>query len=239
MRLSWDAPRTQVGTWGHGFGAGDWVLGEAGPWRRVPATLGAMESVSDGHNGLLLVISGPSGVGKTTITHAVVKAFEDSVFSVSVTTRPKTDADTEGVDYRFVNNAEFERMVDAGELLEHAQVFDKRYGTPRDTVARAMADGKMLILEIDVRGALQVKEKMPDMFGLFVLPPSEEMLLERLRARGREGEDVIQRRFSEAKREISEAKNCAVYDQFIVNDDLDKAVEEAVGVVKARRELRA
>lgn len=203
------------------------------------ATLGAMGSDSDRQNGLLLVISGPSGVGKTTITHAVVKAFEDSVFSVSVTTRPKTDADTEGVDYRFVNDAEFERMVDAGELLEHAQVFDKRYGTPRDAVARAMADGKMLILEIDVRGALQVKEKMPDMFGLFVLPPSEEMLLERLRARGREGEDVIQRRFSEAKREISEAKNCAVYDQFIVNDDLDKAVEEAVGVVRARRELRA
>lgn len=186
--------------------------------------------------GLLLVISGPSGVGKTTITHEVVDAFEDSVFSVSVTTRPKTDADTEGEDYRFVDDAEFERMVDAGELLEHAHVFDWRYGTPRDMVKKSLADGKLLILEIDVLGAQQVKKMMPDIFGIFVLPPSEDVLLERLRKRGREGEDVIQRRFAEAKREIAEAKSCGVYDRFIVNDDLEKALEEAVGAVSERYE---
>lgn len=187
--------------------------------------------------GLLLIISGPSGVGKTTITHQVERAFagddRGAVFSVSATTRPKTAADREGIDYHFVSDAEFDRMIAAGEFLEWAGVFGKRYGTLRKWVADRQAEGRLVILEIDVQGAINVKRAMPEAFSLFVLPPSEAVLLERLRARKREDEAAIQRRFAEAKREIETAKSCGAYDRFIVNDVLEKAVEEAVAIVRA------
>ncbi len=186
-------------------------------------------------SGLLLVISGPSGAGKTTIAREVEKAFDDAVFSVSVTTRAQATKDREGVDYRFLDEAEFDRMVDDGELLEWAGVFEKRYGTPRGPVEDTLARGGLMILEIDVRGAKQVKEKMPGMFGVFVLPPSPEDLLLRLRSRQREGEDKIQKRFGEAQREIAEAQNCGVYDAFVVNDELGRAVAETVGMVREHR----
>ncbi len=186
-------------------------------------------------SGLLLVISGPSGAGKTTIAREVEKAFEDAVFSVSVTTRARTVKDREGVDYRFVSEDEFDRMVGEGELLEWAGVFERRYGTPRGPVEDALARGKLVILEIDVRGAGQVKEKMAGMYGVFVLPPSEEELLRRLRDRQREDEQTIQKRFREATREIEEAKAGGVYDAFVVNDDLERAVAETVGLVRLRR----
>lgn len=200
--------------------------GYAGEMTRLP---------TDTDNGLLVIISGPSGVGKTTITRAVERSIPDSVFSVSATTRPRTDADVEGVDYHFVTTGEFERMVKAGELLEHAEVFGNRYGTPGPWVDEQLRRGRVVILEIDVRGAKQVKAKRPDAFGLFVLPPSEDELLRRLRARKREAEDVIQRRFAEAQREIAEAKEAGVYNLFIVNDNLDRAIEEALGAVRGAR----
>lgn len=188
--------------------------------------------------GMLVVISGPSGAGKTTIARGVEEAFADAVFSVSVTTRPRTEADVEGVDYHFVDDAEFDRLVAAGELLEWAEVFDRRYGTPRRQVERALAAGRLVILEIDVHGARQVHEAMPEMFGLFILPPGVEALLERLRARRREDERVIQRRFAEAQREIEQARTCGVYDELIVNDDLQRALDEAVAVIADERERR-
>lgn len=190
--------------------------------------------------GMLLIISGPSGVGKTTITRAVERAIPESIFSVSVTTRPMTAADREGVDYFFIDDARFERMVDRGELLEHANVFGKKYGTPSARVDHELSQGKIVILEIDVHGAEQVKAKRPEAFALFIEPPSEAVLLERLRARQREDEATIQRRFAEAKREISRAKNGGVYDAFLVNNELNQAIGEAVQVVnQARAALRA
>lgn len=181
---------------------------------------------------MLLVISGPSGVGKTTITRSVERAFPAAVFSVSATTRPKTAADTEGVDYFFVSDETFDRMIAAGEFLEHAGVFGKRYGTPRAWVRERLAQGRLVILEIDVQGALNVKRACPDAFSIFVMPPTEDVLLDRLRARKREDEAVIQRRFAEARREIETAKTCGVYDLFLVNRVLDEAVSRAVRAIQ-------
>jgi len=186
---------------------------------------------------MLLVISGPSGVGKTTITHQVESQL-GAQFSVSMTTRPKTEKDTEGGDYYFVDREAFESTRDAGQLLEWADVFGNFYGTPRQPVEAALAEGKLVILEIDVQGAEQVKTNMPGAFALFVLPPNENVLLERLRGRKRDTEEVIQRRFAKAKDEIVRAWESGVYDQFIINRDLEHAVREAVELVQAERARR-
>jgi len=188
--------------------------------------------------GLLLIISGPSGVGKTTITHEVERQL-NGTFSVSMTTRPKTAADTEGVDYHFTDAASFTAARDRGELLESAEVFGHHYGTPRKPVDDALAEGRLMILEIDVNGAGQVKENLPEAYAIFVLPPSEEQLLQRLRARQREDEATIQRRFAKAKSEIAQARAGDVYDAFIVNDDLRTAIDEAVALVRQRMAVAA
>lgn len=190
---------------------------------------------TDTDDGLLLVISGPSGVGKTTITRAVERSIPGSVFSVSATTRARTEADVEGVDYHFVDEDEFDAMVRDGAFLEWAGVFGKRYGTPRAWVEEQLARGRLVILEIDVEGAKQVKQAMPGAFGVFILPPSEEELLRRLRSRKREDEALIQKRFAEAQREIAEAHRCGAYDAFITNDSLERAIGEAVETVTRER----
>lgn len=190
---------------------------------------------TDTDDGLLLIISGPSGVGKTTITRGVERGIAGSVFSVSATTRPKTAADVEGVDYHFVDDAEFDRMIEADAFLEWANVFDKRYGTPRAWVEEQLSRGRLVILEIDVEGAKQVKCKLPQAFAVFVLPPSEEELLNRLRARKREPEQQIRKRFAEARREIAEAHACGAYDAFIVNQDVEQAIGQAIEMVNKRR----
>jgi len=192
------------------------------------------ETDSTSQRGLLLVISGPSGAGKTTIARALEKRISQSTFSVSMTTRPRTDNDREGIDYFFVNNARFEEVRLSGGFLEWANVFGRNYGTPRAWVDDRLREGKVVILEIDVAGGKQVRRHVPDMFGLFVLPPSEEALLDRLRARGRDDEEEIARRFSQAKREMAEARACGVYDEFVVNDDLDAAIEQSLLLVRAR-----
>lgn len=198
----------------------------------APRAVGTRGTPAASVRGMLLVISGPSGVGKTTITRSVVKAFPNSVFSVSATTRPKTAADTEGVDYFFVSDAHFDAMIAGNEFLEHAGVFGKRYGTPRGWVEARRSEGKLVILEIDVQGAINVKRACPDAFSIFVLPPTEDVLLDRLRARKREDESVIQRRFAEARHEIETAKTCGVYDLFLVNRVLDEAVAQAVRAIE-------
>lgn len=193
---------------------------------------------TDTADGLLLIISGPSGVGKTTITRGVERSIAGSVFSVSATTRAKTDADVEGVDYHFVDDASFDQLVAGDELLEWANVFGKRYGTPRKWVDEQLRRGRLVILEIDVEGARQVKAKMPEAFAIFVMPPSEDVLLQRLHDRKRESEEAIRRRFAEARHEITTARQGAIYDRFIVNDDLARAIGEAVEAVRSRRLLR-
>lgn len=206
--------------------------------RGEPRLMDYTEAMSGNLNsagGLLLVISGPSGVGKTTITHEVERRLGGE-FSVSVTTRPKTAADVEGRDYHFLTDAEFNARRDRGELLEWAEVFGKhKYGTLRKPVEDHLRQGKLMILEIDVQGALQVKAKMPAAYMIFVLPPDDQTLLNRLRKRGREGEEAIQRRFLEAKKEITTARASGAYDAFIVNDELEKAIEEACELVRRRR----
>lgn len=189
---------------------------------------------TDTENGLLLVISGPSGVGKTTITRAVERSIPGAVFSVSATTRPRTEVDVEGADYRFVTDAEFDRMVANDEFLEHAVYAGNKYGTLRAPVEAHLGRGRLVILEIDVQGAKQVKAKIPEAYGIFILPPNEDVLLQRLRARKRESEDVILRRFQLAKQEMAEAHRCGAYDAFIVNDTLERAIAEAVGLVRRR-----
>lgn len=187
--------------------------------------------------GILLIISGPSGVGKTTIAHHVEHQLAGR-FSVSMTTRPKTDADTEGKDYCFVDEAAFRHAKEMGDLLECAEVFGHWYGTPRKPVIEALMAGKLMVLEIDVEGARQVKQNMPDAFAIFVLPPSEEELLSRLRGRQREDESVIQRRFNQARNEIARAKAGNIYDSFLINDDLSSALHETVERVRKERDCR-
>ncbi len=193
---------------------------------------------TDTDDGLLLIISGPSGVGKTTITRGVERSIADSVFSVSVTTRARTPADVEGVDYRFVSDEEFERMKAAGEFLESAGVYGKKYGTPRAWVAEQLKRGRLVIVEIDVQGAIQVKKQAPEAFALFVLPPSENDLLQRLRDRKREDEEGILRRFHAARAEMSAAGACGVYDRFIVNATAEDSIREAVEAVMQERARR-
>lgn len=196
-----------------------------------------MTSASDGNHGLLLVISGPSGVGKTTITRALERNL-GGTFSVSVTTRPRAEGEVEGRDYYFLSDIEFQQRADDGAFLEHAQVYGEyRYGTPREPVERQVAEGKLVILDIDVQGARQVKQTMPEAFTLFILPPSEEELLRRLRERRREDEASIQRRFDEAKREIAFAEGSGVYDAHIVNEDLDRAIDDASCLINHQRTM--
>ncbi|MCC6321854.1 MAG: guanylate kinase [Phycisphaerales bacterium] len=198
---------------------------------------------TDTDDGMLLIISGPSGAGKTTITRAVERTIPGSVFSVSATTRPMTPADVDGVDYHFVDDATFKAMIARNEFLEHVDLFGKRYGTPRLWVEEQLARGRLVILEIDVVGAIKVKTQVPEAFAVFILPPSEEVLLERLRSRKRESEEAIQKRFAEARREMQTARTARigdrpVYDLFIVNDDLQRAIDEAVGGVRGELERR-
>jgi guanylate kinase len=186
-------------------------------------------------NGLLLVVSGPSGVGKTTIVHEVVRRLGGE-FSVSATTRARTERERDGVDYHFVDEETFQRWIDAGRFLEFAQVFGRSwYGTLEDQVVAALGEGKLIVLDIDVQGARNVKRRLPAAFTVFVLPPDEDTLLRRLHARGREDEAAIQRRFAEATTEIEFARSSGVYDSFIVNDDLEIAIDELCDLVRARR----
>jgi guanylate kinase len=183
--------------------------------------------------GMLLVISGPSGAGKTTIAHQIEKALQ-GVFSVSLTTRPKTDADTQGVDYDFVTREQFIQQRDTGKLLEWAEVYGNFYGTPKAPVEAALNSGRIMILEIDVEGAIQIKSKLPGAFALFVLPPSEETLLHRLRLRNRDDEPTIQKRFAKAKDEIARAKASNIYDAFITNSKIAQTTDDAVKLIRAQ-----
>ena len=156
-----------------------------------------------------------------------------------MTTRPKTDADREGVDYVFVDEKTFGQAIREGKLLEWAKVFGRFYGTPREPVEAHLAAGRDVLLEIDVNGGIQVREAMDEALGLFIEPPSEQTLIERLRRRGREDEQEIQRRFAEAKQEINLARTCGAYDRFVVNDDLNRAIDEAEQWVRSRKATTA
>ncbi len=194
-----------------------------------------MNYATEKGGGLLLVVSGPSGVGKTTITREIERRL-GGVFSVSATTRPQAEGEVNGHDYFFITEHDFEQKVEDGDFLEHAQVYGEySYGTPRAPVENQVEAGQIVILDIDVQGAKQVKEAMPQAFSIFIFPPSDEELLRRLKERRREDEASITRRFAEAKREIEFAKSSTVYDAHVVNDDLKRAIEETCCLINHRR----
>lgn len=190
-----------------------------------------MSDANPPNQGLLIIVSGPSGVGKSTIVNAMVDRL-DAVLSLSMTTRPMGPNDIDGEHYVFVNEKEFRDLVKIGQMLEYAQVYDNLYGTPAEPVEQALAAGETVILEIDVQGAKQVKHRMPDAIGILIEPPSDEVLLDRLRARKREDEATIQKRFSRARDEIRLAHDLGIYQHTIVNDQLDTAIDQAVACVQ-------
>ena len=185
--------------------------------------------------GTLFIVAAPSGAGKTSLVRALLKAMPDIVVSVSHTTRAPRPGETHGIEYYFVDDQEFERLSHSNAFLEHARVFDRRYGTTRQAVQDRLAQGLDVILEIDWQGARQVRQLMPDTVGIFILPPSRDALEYRLNNRGQDSADIIARRMRDAVNEIS---HYAEFDYLIVNDDFDRALQEMTSVVTARR-LRA
>lgn len=170
-----------------------------------------------------MVLSAPSGAGKTTIARALVEREEDFAFSVSATTRPPREGEVHGVDYWFISKDEFLRMVEDGELAEWAKVHGDFYGTPMKSLISAGQCGRHVVLDIDVQGAMQIREAVPEALLLFILPPSVESLLRRLAGRGTEKEETLRRRLNTALRELGAAQ---AFDFFVLNEDLDEAVGE-------------
>jgi len=181
---------------------------------------------------LVLIVSGPSGSGKSTLVEKILE-LPGTMLSISCTTRRPRQTESEGKWYNFVTEAEFQQMVERGDFLEYAQVFGKNwYGTPRKAVEDAVARGKDLVLEIDVQGALQVKQKLPGAVALFILPPSRSELEHRIRARGQDSEDEIRRRLERARQEML---NYSSYDFAVINDDLERAGREAQAIALGAR----
>ncbi len=183
--------------------------------------------------GLMLVLSSPSGAGKTTISHRLLEGDDGLILSVSVTTRVKRPDETDGIDYRFVDQETFDRMARRGELLEHARVFGHDYGTPRAPVEAALADGRDVIFDVDWQGARQLKKSMREkVVGVFVLPPSAAELESRLRGRAQDSPDVVADRMARAADEMS---HWSEYDYVVVNDDLEASVARVRAILKAER----
>lgn len=181
----------------------------------------------------LLIISGPSGVGKSTICRQVVKRMDDVYLSVSVTTRPQTQGEIDGRDYWFISKEDFDKRARTGMLLEYAEVFGNNYGTPRDKVQETLAAGKTVILEIDVQGARQAKEIYPDAAMVFILPPTHKDLVQRMNDRGREDNLTAEHRLNGAGDEIAAAWQ--YFQHMVINDDLEQAVNEIMDIIKDLR----
>jgi guanylate kinase len=188
-------------------------------------------SETAGRRGRLFVIAAPSGAGKTSLVRALMEREPGLRFSISYTTRPQRPTEQHGRDYFFVGRDEFERMVSEGEFLEHARVFDNCYGTARRQVEQALAAGQDLILEIDWQGAAQVRAALPECVSVFILPPSRPELERRLRGRGTDAEDVIQRRLRDAASDMAHWRE---FDHVVVNDRFDQALAELQDVVAGR-----
>lgn len=182
--------------------------------------------------GILIVLSGPSGAGKGTVRSHLLSSDHSITYSVSATTRSPREGEQEGVDYFFVSKDCFQQMIREKQLLEWASVYDYHYGTPKEQVMQNLARGTDVVLEIDVQGALQVKEKYPMGVYIFLLPPSREMLAARLRSRATDAPEEIDTRLNWSEREISMAKR---YDYLVINDDVHRAVDTVRAIITAER----
>lgn len=179
--------------------------------------------------GRLFVIAAPSGAGKTSLVRALMEREPSLRFSISYTTRRQRPNEIDGRDYFFVTPDEFAAMAGRGEFLEHARVFDNCYGTARSQVEAALATGQDLILEIDWQGAQQIRRALPECISIFILPPSRAELERRLRGRGTDADDVIQRRLRDAAADMTHWRE---FDHVVVNDDFTRALEDLLGVVR-------
>ncbi len=194
---------------------------------------GTMAGDAIKRRGLMLVLSSPSGAGKTTISRALLAHDPNLSLSISATTRPMRPGETDGIDYRFVTPEQFEDMVLAGEFLEHATVFGNRYGTPRQPVEDELEAGRDVLFDIDWQGTQQVAEKArEDLVRIFILPPTTAELEERLRSRARDPEEVVQSRMAEAADEMS---HWPEYDYVIVNHVIDESLVQVQAILAAER----
>lgn len=182
--------------------------------------------------GFLVVLSGPSGVGKNTVLNEVMPNVPDLIYSVSVTTRSARPGEVDGEHYYFVSDDEFERMKDRGDLLEWAEFVGRKYGTPRQYIEDRLAEGKTVIMDIDIQGASQVRRAMPEAVSVFLVPPSFDELNRRLHGRGSDSATAIERRLSSAR---SELQAVSEYDYVVVNDDVRKAATKLQAIVAAER----
>lgn len=183
-------------------------------------------------SGTLYIISAPSGAGKTSLVHALLEACPGLTVSVSHTTRVQREAERDGVHYHFVDEQSFLAMIEAGAFLEHASVFGNRYGTAIQPVRDRLRQGVDVILEIDWQGARQVRAAMPDAASVFILPPSRIELEQRLRGRGQDSDEVIERRMRDA---VNEMSHYAEYDYLVVNDDFREARADLLAIIRSRR----
>ncbi|HEX7116035.1 MAG TPA: guanylate kinase [Steroidobacter sp.] len=183
--------------------------------------------------GKLFVIAAPSGAGKTSLVRALMERLPELKFSISYTTREPRPNEVHGQDYFFVDKPTFERMIQAGEFLEHANVFDNYYGTSRSQVEQHLEAGHHVLLEIDWQGAQQVRRAMPECRSIFVLPPSRSALEQRLRGRGTDSEEVIARRLRDS---IADMSHWNEFDYIVVNDDFERATNDLQAIVSGRGE---
>lgn len=182
------------------------------------------------NRGILIVVSGFSGAGKGTLMKELVARYEDYALSVSMTTRAPRPGEEDGVSYFFVDKAAFEEAIAQDGLVEYASYCDHYYGTPRKWVEQKLSDGKDVILEIEIQGALKVKEKFPDALLLFVMPPSAQELEHRLKGRGTESDEVIASRM---KRAVEESAGIEKYDYIVINDKLDECAKQMHEIIRA------
>lgn len=184
----------------------------------------------------VFIISAPSGSGKSTLVHRLMQTVPRLTFSISYTTRAPRGAEINGKDYVFIARQDFEAMLERGEFLEHAEVFGNYYGTHRSTFEEAVRQGNDLLLDIDVQGARQLKVAIPEALSIFVLPPSRVVLEQRLRARGEDSEEVIQRRLKGAAEEV---RNYKQYDYVLINREIEESTVRLASIVRAERQRTA